>query len=131
MKRVIPNKLTAREQSTIFGPATAALIALRMGRADVEHYHNLAGAMLICNHAIELVARHRHLADEIKPAFDALNSIFERAKQRTVEDAPWSGTAEEIDAIESGVEIYKAVVRTTPGPVLRRAILRAQAEAQA
>lgn len=124
MKFVRPIKLGGKAQSDVMAPVTAALVAMRLGRATTEHYHNLAGAMTIAYRVAELVSRHKHLLDEIQPALDALNAIYARQAQRTIPDAPYSGTAEEIDDIEHGAEIYRAIIRTTPGPVMARAIQR-------
>ncbi|ATI15658.1 hypothetical protein [Bordetella phage vB_BbrM_PHB04] len=129
MKRVTPNKLGRTAQSAIMSPLTAGLVALRLGRADAEHYHDLAGGMSIAYRAAELVPRHRHLLAELQPALDALNAIFARHQQRTVEDAPWSGTVEEVDQVENGMRIYEGLIRTTPGPVMLRAIARVRLDA--
>jgi len=121
---MIPNKLGRAAQSELMSPLTTALVALRLGRADSDHYHSLACAMTIAYRAAEAVPRHRPLLAEIQPSLDALNAIFDRAKQRTVQDAPWSGTAEEVDQIENGVKLYEGIVRTTPPKVIRRVIMR-------
>lgn len=121
---MIPNKLGRAAQSELMAPTTTALIALRLGRADSEHYHALACAMTIGYRAAEAVQRHRPLLPELQPALDALNAIFNRAKQRTVPDAPWSGTADEVDQIENGVKLYEGIMRATPPKVIRRVIMR-------
>lgn len=119
-----PNKLGGRAQSAIIAPLTNALITMRMGRADAEHYHDLAAAMMIAYRAAELVPRHRHLLDELQPSLDALNAIYARHEQRTISDAPWNGTPREVDQIEHGVRIYQAIIKTTPGKTMLRAINR-------
>lgn len=127
--RVIHTRLDAKRESAAMSPLYAGIVALRLGRADTEHYHDLAGAMSIAYRTAEKVERHRPLLAEIQPALDALTAIFNRAEQRTVKDAPWSGTPDEIDLIENGVNIYRAILRTTPGKVILGAIRRIQQEA--
>lgn len=126
MKHIIPNKIGRTAQSAIMDPLTIALIALRRDRATAEHYHDLAGALSIAFRAAELVPRHRYLIDGLQPGLDALNAIFARSQQRTVDDAFWNGTPKEVDDIENGVKIYHAIVRTTPTKVMLRAITRMQ-----
>jgi len=124
MKFVSPNRLSKRQHDAMFKPLTTAMIAFRMGRAQSEHYHEIANAVMYADAIAELVARNRHVRGDLKGSMSALNSIFHRQKQRTIADAPWSGTPDEVDEIELGVEIYKALVTTTPGKVLRRAMTR-------
>lgn len=126
----IPNRLSGNAHQMIIDPLVTGLIAMRMGRGTSEHYHNLATAMMIASHVCEIVHRHNHLQAELKPAFESLNVIFNRRKQRTIEDVPWSGTPEELDDIEHGVEILKAILKTTPGPVMARAVARATKETE-
>lgn len=106
-------------------PLTTAIIAMSMGRATAKHYYDLVGAFAIAESVTELVHRHRHLKSELQPALTALGAIFDRRKQRTIPDAPWSATDAEIDDLELGVRIYEAMIKTTPGPAFRRAINRA------
>src|SRR3546814_18777135 len=95
--RPVPNRLGARDISAIMAPITAALVALRLGRATDDHYNALAAAFVIAQEAAMLVQRHKHLVEALDPPVNALNAIFERRQQRTIPDAPWSGTpADEI-----------------------------------
>lgn len=125
MKRIIPNKLDGKRQAAIIDPLLSGLIAFRLGRAESEQYHNIAGAITIAQHVAEIVHRHNHLQEDLDKAGMALNSIFRRKEQRTIKDAPWSATPEEIEAIELGIEIYKGLIRTTPGPKFMQAVRKA------
>lgn len=122
MKQTTINRINRTGLATMMDPPTTAVIAMRMGRATAEHYYNIAQALMIASHAADVVARHRHLQDEIGPALEAVAAIHARHEQRTIEDAPYSGTPDEIDAIQNGLEIYRAILQATPGKALLRAI---------
>lgn len=125
MKQFIPNKLDKRRQSAVTDPLMTSMIAMRMGRANSDHYHDIAGALTIAPYIADMVPRHRPLKPDIEKGIEALNQIFLRRQQRTIDDAPWNGTVEELDAVETAVEIYLGFLRTTPGPVMMRAIRKA------
>lgn len=122
--RVIPNKLGAKRISKLHDPAMVALIAFRMGRGYADHYHSLSAQLMIADVVIKIVHRHRHLAPEIRSALAALNAVYERQAQRTVQDAFWSASGDEMSRIERGCEIARALSASTPGPVIRRAMIR-------
>lgn len=122
MKRRPVNRISGHGLSAMMDPLTTALIAMCMGRATADHYYDLASALSIASHAAQIVQRHKHLLTDIMPAMAAICAISDRHEQRTVQDAPYSGTKEEIDAIENGVEIYRAIIQTTPGKPMLRAI---------
>lgn len=121
--RVMPNRLSKSQIEYLMAPIRTAIIAFRLGRGDADHYHNLAGQMMIAHRIAELVPRHRHLLVELKSGLSALNSMFDRWKQRTIEDAFISGSVEEIDALDLSAEIYSALLKTTPYRTVRRAIM--------
>lgn len=108
--------------SAIMDPLTTAVIAMRLKRAAADHYHDLAAAIMICEAITKFVHRHQHLASEIQPGINALNAIYVRQAQRTIPDAPYTGSVEEVDAIDSAVTIYRSVLTVTPGDQIRKAI---------
>ncbi|MFA7667770.1 MAG: hypothetical protein WCX93_00290 [Burkholderiaceae bacterium] len=118
-----PTRLGGAAVRDLMAPLQDALIALRLHRASESHYHDLAAAITILYRVSESVAKHRHLLPEIQPAVGALNAIYDRRQQRTVESF-WSGTEAEIDAIQTAVEIYRAVILTTTGPRMANVIRR-------
>lgn len=118
-----PARLGGAAVRDLMAPLQDALIALRLHRASEAHYHDLAAAITILYRVAESIAKHRHLLPEIQPAVGALNAIYDRRQQRTVESF-WSGTEAEIDAIQAAVEIYRAVILTTTGPRMSRVIRR-------
>lgn len=120
--RVTPNRLTKKQIDYLMAPIRTAIIAFRLGRADSDHYHNLAAQIMIAHRIAELVQRHRHVLLELKAGMSALDSMFDRWKQRTIQDAFISGTGEEIDALDVAAEIYAALLKTTPYKTVRRAI---------
>lgn len=127
MKRPIPNKLDRNGMNAILSMMNNPLIAFRLDRATEEHYHYIASILLIGHHAAKSVQRHRHLIPKLKPAFDALQAIFERTKEANTDT--FIGTPEEVDEIETGVRIVEGLFRTTDGPRMWKAILRAQKDA--
>lgn len=118
-----PNKLGGKRISKLHGPALSALIAFRMGRATEDHYHAVSAQLMIAEAVSRSVARHRHLIPDIRAAMSTLAGIHERQAQRTVKDAFWSASADELVKIELGCEIAQALMTTTPGPVIRRAMI--------
>jgi hypothetical protein len=124
-RRPVPNKLAARELSAIMAPLTNALIAFRLGRGSDDHYNDLAAAFVIAQEIAALVPRHRPLQAELQPCVQALHRIWERRRQRTIPDAPYTGLPEEIDEVENGVQIYRGLLLATPGKTVLRAISRA------
>lgn len=127
----MPRRLSVRQQKEIVSPTLTALIALRMHRATADHYHDLAGGIMIACRIAELVQRHRHLLPDIHEAMRALNTIFTRWQQRTVDDAYLAATHDEMTALELCVRIYRALLQTTPGKVIRRALLNVTEKANA
>lgn len=123
-----PNKLNRTAHNAILEPVITAMVAMRLSRATSEHYHTLASAFLIASHAVELTPRHAHLADTVTAGLSALGHVFARHEQRTIQDAYFTATADELDAIHDALEIYKALLKTTPGRTWRRAIHRAIAQ---
>lgn len=120
----VPNRLGAKRISRLHDPAMTALIAFRMGRGTSDHYHSLLAQLMIAENITEIVARHRHLTENIHDALAALNAVFERQAQRTIQDGFWSATVDEMEKIELGCQIARALSETTPGPVVRRAMVR-------
>lgn len=84
----------------------------------------MIAGVLIADEIANIVHRHKHLRAELKHALDALASIADRVRQRTVDDAYWSATQEEADSLDLAVEIYKDLMISTPGQMVRRAMLR-------
>lgn len=116
-----PNRLSARQVSAIHGPALTALIAFRLGRADSEHYHAVASALLIAQSIAESVPRHRANLPYILDALAALHGVFDRATS----GESWTASSAEMDSMELGVEIARGLLLATPGPKVRRAIMAA------
>lgn len=125
-KPICPNKIGASAQAAITRPITNAIIALRLGYAEADHYHDLAAAMMIAHKTAELTDRHRHLLPDLQLAINALDSIWTRHEQRTVKDAFYSGTTQEIDVLDNATQIYAALIQTTSGKTMRSAISRVQ-----
>lgn len=124
VKTRAPNRLPASYKGRRSKPLIDALIAFRLSRATQEHFYEVLGALMIAEQITELVARHRGLIVEIRPALDALDTIHQRQSQRTVKDAYWAASPEEVDAVELAVHIYTAMLGATPGPVVLRAMRR-------
>lgn len=116
-------KLSPKRVSNLISPLLTALIALRLGRCREEHFYDLLGHIMIAGRIAELVPRHRHTLKEIREATTLLGVIFERWAKRTIEDAFVSGKPEEVDAIETAVKIYEALLKTTPLSTVRKAML--------
>lgn len=129
-KPICPNKIGASAQAAINRPITNAIIALRLGYAEAESYHDLAASMMIAYQAAELTDRHRHLLPDLQLALDALGAIWARHEQRTVRDAFYSGTTQEVDALDNAAQIYAALIQTTSGKTMRSAISRVQIAAR-
>lgn len=122
MKVLHMRRLPERARKKLLDPAITGLIAFRMGRADDMQYHFVAYSILVAAEVVSMVERHRDLEQDIKAAHRALNSVFHRRKQRTLDDVPWSATPEEIDALELGVKIFDAPVKATPAKTITRAM---------
>lgn len=122
MTRRIPRRLSVKQQDAILAPVSTGMIALRMHRATSDHYHDMAGGIMIACMIAEIVPRHRHLQLDIHAGMHALNAMFSRWQQRTVEDAYVSATDEEMEALELCVHIYKALLQTTTVRDIRRAL---------
>lgn len=120
----VPNRLSAKYKQRRSRPLVDALIAYRLGRGGEAHYYELVGALFIAAEIATLVARHRHLKPDLDQALSALSSIYDRQDQRTVKDAYWAATPEEVDRLELGVNIYTALLATTPGKQVVRAMRR-------
>lgn len=112
-----PNRLSGTALAALISPLTTAQAAMRLGTFDSEHYHTLACAFSIAHEIIQLVPRHRTLAEDLKPSLVALNAIFERGE-------PYQVAPGEADAIDEGVAIYRALLTATSGHHVRRAIAR-------
>lgn len=119
----MPRRLPASSQSALMSPLLTGMIALRLRRGTSEHYHDLAASIMIAHRLAGLVPRHRHLQEETQAAMSALNSMFERWKQRTVSDAYVAGTDDEIDALDTAVQVYAALLKASHGKYVRRALL--------
>lgn len=119
-----PNRLSATYKQRRARPLVDALIAFRLRRGTEAHYYELVGALFIAVEIATVVARHRHLKPELNQALDALNTVYDRQDQRTVKDAYWAATPNEIDALELGVDIHTALLETTPGKQVVRALRR-------
>lgn len=122
MKVLHMRRIPASHRKKLLDPAITGLIAFRMGRADDMQYHFVAYSILVAAEVISMVERHRGLKDDIQAAHRALNSVYDRRKQRTLDDVPWSATPEEIDALELGVKIFDALVKATPAKTITRAM---------
>lgn len=116
-------KLTTGQRERLMSPITTALIAMRLGRCSHDHTHDVLAQLLIAYRVCQLVPRHRHLRDDILAAESAVHNMLERYSQRTVKDAYVNGTDDEIDALELAVQIYEALLKTTPLRTFRRAVI--------
>jgi|SRR5699024_3987609 len=92
-------KLTTSQQERLMSPIRTALIAMRLGRCNHDHAHDVLAQLLIAYRVCQLVPRHRHLRDDIRAAESAVHNMIERHNQRTVKDAYVNGTDDEIDAL--------------------------------
>lgn len=119
-----PNRLSLKHKQFLTRPLVDALIAFRLGRGTDDHYYDLGGALLIASEIVQVVARHRHLKPDVDQALAALRDVHQRKRQRTVADAYWAATEDEMISLELGVEIYKALLDTTPGPQVLRSMRR-------
>lgn len=128
MRRRIPTKFDKRTITDLISPSTTALIAFRLGTADTQHYHDLAVSQSIAYRIAEAVPRHRPALPDIQKSLDALNAIFGR---RQGPEGPWFAEPDEITHIENGTRIYEALLLTTPGEVVARAIHRVHRDALA
>lgn len=116
----VPNRLSSEQIRQFHDPTMTALIAFRMGRADSDHYHEILAKTLVAHEIAKSVQRHKHLIPDIKAALDALDAVA----KRTIHDAYWTATDEEMQAIETGAEITRALMCATHGPAIRRAMGR-------
>jgi len=116
-------KLTPAQRERLMSPITTALIAMRLGRCNYDHAHDVLAQLLIAYRVCQLVPRHRHLRDDIRAAESAVHNMIERHNQRTVKDAYVNGTDDEIDALELAAQIYEALLKTTPLRTFRRAVI--------
>lgn len=119
-----PNRLSASYKQRRARPLVDALIAFRLGRGGETHFYELLGALLIAYEIATEVARHRHLKPDLMLSLSALDSIYDRQDQRTVKDAYWAATLDELRALDLGVDIYAALLDTTPGKRVARATRR-------
>lgn len=124
MTRHSPVRLTRSERQRMVSPVMAAVIAFRMHRGRETHYHDLAYHLMLAHQIVSHVQRHEHLTIDTQAGLNALNSVFDRWRQRTVRDGYISATDAEIDALDLAAEIYAAVLKTTPWKTVRRAMLR-------
>lgn len=116
-------KLTPAQRERLLSPITTALIAMRLGRCNHDHAHDVLAQLLIAYRVCQLVPRHRHLRDDIRAAESAVHNMIERHNQRTIKDAYVNGTTAEIDALELAAQIYEALLKTTPLRTFRRAVI--------
>lgn len=119
-----PNRLSLKHKQSLTRPLVDALIAFRLGRGTEDHYYDLGGALFIASEIVQVVARHRHLKPDVDQALAALRDVHQRKRQRTIADAYWAATEDEMVSLELGVEIYKALLDTTPGPQVLRSMRR-------
>lgn len=122
-----PNKLSARYKQRRVSLLNSALIAFRMHRAQAAHYFELAGAAFIANEIVAVVNRHRHLKPDVEATIDAILSIHARQNQRTTPDAFWAATPQEIETLDLGMSIYAALLESTSGKHVIRAMRRVSA----
>ena len=119
-----PNKISPDRRSAMMDAPINALIAFRLGFGREDQYNTLVAATLLADMISAGVPRHRALRSEIKPAFDALNSIFGRAQ---TSGGQWAGDPIEVDAIDDAIRIYGGLLAATPGPTISRAIKKVTA----
>lgn len=116
----LPRILFADQLADLMRPIKDALIAGYMGRFQTRYCHTLAGALYMAQTIANEVERHRHLLDVIQPGADAINAIMERYNASTVKPELWTARASEIRAIDGAMDIYAALLQTTPPKVIRR-----------
>lgn len=117
---MIPQYLSAREIDDLIRPLVTSAIAFRLGTATSEHYHELAGALVLAVSCAKTTQRNQHLLAELDPAGKALNDIFDRGD--------WRATADESFEMEASAEIYRAILRTTPRKKISKAMRAALKE---
>lgn len=98
-------RLTKSQVDDMWRPVLSAMIAYRLGTATDDHYHDILGHLLIAENVVSAVQRHSHLLEPIRNAQAAL-------AQNPVQ----------IDVVETGCEIAKAVYITTPRKAVSKAI---------
>ena len=100
-------RLTKSQIDDMYRPVLNAMVAYRVGTATDEHYHDILGHLLIAEIIAKMVQRHNHLVEPIRGAQTALVS-----------------EPIELDIVETGCEIAKAVYVTTPRKTVSKALKR-------
>lgn len=100
-------RLTKSQIDDMYRPVMEAMIAYRLGTATGEHYHDILGHLLIAETIAKMVQRHNHLIDPIRGAQTALVS-----------------EPVDLEIVETGCEIAKAVYVTTPRKTVSKALKR-------
>lgn len=104
-------RLNAAELVAIDAAATNAMLQLRMGTADNETHQTLNAIINVTYYVTLMVDRHKHL----RPVATAASAAAETGYQ-------------DVQALDVCCEVYKAIARTTPRKLLKRAITRAVLE---
>lgn len=103
--------LTARELVDVDAPAIAAVIQLRTGTADEQTHQTLNAIINVCYYVARATPRHSHMLPEIEAASNTAQAGYQ-----------------DVHALDKCCEIYKAIARTTPRKIIKRAINRAVRE---
>jgi hypothetical protein len=112
----ISNRLRPHEIAALVEPLTTAVIALRLGTATEQHLSDLCAAVHISYRIAEAVARHCYLLPHLTKASDALI-------------AQGQGEPFDVDAIDNGISIFRALIIATPRPKVAKIMTRAAAAA--
>lgn len=105
----ISNRLRPHEIAALVQPLTTAVIALRLGTATEQHLSDLCAALHISYRIAEAVPRRRYLLPHLTTASDALI-------------AQGQGAPFDVDAIDNGISIYRALIVATPRPKVAKII---------
>lgn len=104
-------RLNAAELVAIDAAATNAMLQLRMGTADNETHQTINAIINVCYYVGKMTERHQHLLAEVERASEAAAAGYQ-----------------DLYSLDVCCEIYKALARTTPRKLLKRAITRAVLE---
>ena len=107
----LSTRLTPAELRAIESPVTAAAIKLRLGAVDDDLRETLAAVINVAYYICKSTQRHAHLIPEIMRASDAALDGYN-----------------DVDALDGALEIYRALIRTTPRKAIHKAINRALRE---
>lgn len=114
------NRIPNSYKRNIAKPLTDALIAFHLGHGNEDYYYHLTGALFIASEIVNLVHRHKHLHGTLDESLRSLDSIYDRYQDQGV----WSGSKEEIHSLDLGIEIYAALLSSTPTKTVKRAMER-------